>query len=287
MSQPVAKTKSGKPISKKPSVHNSIKKTPFQVIEGDKGLEILSMVKGKLSKAFSKKTKINWREIQKEKLARKAKREKVKKLKEEMKQKYIEENDVDVNMQAYFVLGFNEVVRSLQTNLNTDSILVSSNFPEKLSHILVSLCKVRDVRLVGIKKLDVVTRESLGFPCSVLAVLTGVDCTFTSDIVQKIRSIEMDSNETSERMSVSESEQESTVSADLKAHDQNIENVGINQDLKKTRNLLLKRNSKNKRAFMPLSGARLESGESKAKKLKTSFQPSDDSKPSNYCTTQM
>ena len=131
MTQTVAKTKSGKPISKKPSVKNTIKKPNFKVLEADLGLEIISLVKEKLSKAFPKKSKVNWRELQKEKLTRKLKREKVRKMKEEMTQKFIEENAVDVNQQSCFVLGFNKVVKNLQTNLDTECILVSSNFPDK------------------------------------------------------------------------------------------------------------------------------------------------------------
>ena len=286
MTQTVAKTKSGKPISKKPSVKNTIKKPQFQVLEGDLGLKVLSLVKEKLSKAFPKKPTINWRELQKEKLTRKLKKEKARKMKLELTQKYIAENAVDVNYKSCFVLGFNKVVKNLQTNLNTDCIIVSSNFPDKLSHVLVPLCKVRNVRLVGIDKLDVVTRESLGFTCSVMAILTSSEhSVFTSDIVQKIRSIEMDSNDKNEKITVSKSESESTkTSVNLMGKDSPPITVA---EKKKPTNLLLKRSSKNARIFSPPSTSRLETGEAKTKMLKSSNNTLGFSNQSKYFSTQM
>ena len=282
MTQTVAKTKSGKPISKKPSVKNTIKKPNFKVLEADLGLEIISLVKEKLSKAFPKKSKVNWRELQKEKLTRKLKREKVRKMKEEMTQKFIEENAVDVNQQSCFVLGFNKVVKNLQTNLNTDCILVSSNFPDKLSQVLVPLCKIRNVRLVGIDKLDLATRESLGFTCSVMAILHS---SFTSDLVEKIKSIDMDMGVENEKLSVSISEDRSkitTVNLEEKAP-----TPTLITDKKKPTNLLLKRTSKNDRVFSPPSTSRLETGEAKTKMLKSSNNVKGFSSQSNYFSTQM
>lgn len=285
MTATVAKTKSGKPISKKPSVKNSIKKPRFQVLERDQGLEVLSLIKEKLSKAFPKKSTINWRELQKEKLTRKLKREKVRKIKLELSQKYIEENDVDVSYKACFMLGFNKVVKGLQTNLNTDCVIVSSNFPDKLSHVLVPLCKIRNVRLIGIEKLDLATRESLGFTCSVMAILNSSEhSVFTSDIVEKIRSIEMDSNETKEEMFDSESKSTKTIVNLLEKASSSPTSMVVEE--KKSTNLLLKRSSKNVRVFSPHSTSRLESGEAKTKRLK-SANTRGFSNQSNYLSTQM
>ena len=285
MTPTVAKTKSGKPISKKPSVKNNIKKPRFQVLERDLGLEVLSLVKEKLFKAFPKKSTINWRELQKEKLTRKLRREKVRKMKLELTQKYIEESAVDVSYKACFMLGFNRVVKGLQANLNTDCVIVSSNFPDKLSHVLVPLCKIRNVRLIGIDKLDLATRESLGFTCSAMAIVNSSDhSVFTSDIVKTIRSIEMDSNDTKEEMFESESEStKPTVNLLRKAS-----NTPTLMDVEKKRstNLLLKRSSKNVRVFSPHSTSRLETGEAKTKKLK-SANTRGFSNQSNYFSTQM
>jgi len=280
MTQTVAKTKSGKPISKKPSVKNTIKKPNFKVLEADLGLEIISLVKAKLSKAFPKKSRVNWRELQKEKLTRKLKREKVRKIKEDLTQKYIEEDAVDLKNQDCFVLGFNKVVKNLQINLNTDCIIVSSNFPDKLGQVLVPLCKVRNVRLVGIDKLDLATRESIGFTCSVMAILNS---SFTSDLVQKIRSIDMETGTDKERemMSDSKSEDRSTTTVAPTPTPM------IVTEKKITTNLLLKRGSKNARVFSPPSTSRLESGEAKTKMLKSSNNMKGFSSQSNYSLTQM
>ena len=285
MTQTVGKTKSGKPISKKPTVKNTLRKPKFQVLEGDLGLEILSLVKEKLSQAFPKKSAINWRELQKEKLTRKKKREKVRKMKEELTQKYIEENDVDVNNQAHFILGFNKVVKSLQTNLNTICIIVSSNFPDKLSHVLVPLCKVRNVKLVGIDKLDLATKESLGFICSVMAILNSSEhSSFTSELVEKITSIELETDATNEEMSESKGVDELTKNnADLPDKATN-STVATKE---KPKNLLLKRNSKETRVFSPPSTSRLDTGESKTKKMKYSKNFLDSRNQSNYFITQM
>ena len=282
MTQTVAKTKAGKPISKKPSVKNTIKKPNFKILEADLGLEIISLVKAKLSKAFPKKSRVNWRELQKEKLTRKLKREKVRKIKEELTQKYIEENAVDLVNQDCFVLGFNKVVKNLQINLNTDCIIVSSNFPDKLGQVLVPLCEVRNVRLVGIEKLDLATKESIGFTCSVMAILNS---SFTSDLVQKIRSIDMETGTDKEREMMSDSKSEdmsTTVDLVDKAP-----TPSIVKENKKTKNLLLKRGSKNARVFSPPSTSRLESGEAKTKMLKSSNNIKGFSSQSNYFLTQM
>ena len=283
MTQTVAKTKSGKPISKKPSVKNTIKKQNFKVLEADLGLEIISLVKAKLSKAFPKKSRVNWRELQKEKLTRKLKREKVRKIKEELTQKYIQENAVDLKNQDCFVLGFNKVVKNLQINLNTACIIVSSNFPDKLGQVLVPLCKVRNVRLVGIDKLDLATRESIVFTCSVMAILNS---SFTSDLVQKIRSIDMETGTDMEReiKAVPKSEDGSTTNVNLVGKDPT---PTIVTEKKKTTNLLLKRGSKNARVFSPPSTSRLESGEAKTKMLKSSNNIKGFSSQSNYFLTQM
>jgi len=280
MTQTAAKMKSGKPISKKPSVKNTIKKPNFKVLEADLGLEIISLVKAKLSKAFPKKSRVNWRELQKEKLTRKLKREKVRKIKEDLTQKYIEEDAVDLKNQDCFVLGFNKVVKNLQINLNTDCIIVSSNFPDKLGQVLVPLCKVRNVRLVGIDKLDLATRESIGFTCSVMAILNS---SFTSDLVQKIRSIDMETGTDKERemMSDSKSEDRSTTTVAPTPTPM------IVTEKKITTNLLLKRGSKNARVFSPPSTSRLESGEAKIKMLKSSNNMKGFSSQSNYSLTQM
>ena len=287
MTPTVAKTKSGKPISKKPSVKNNIKKPRFQVLERNLGLEVLSLVKEKLSKAFPKKSTINWRELQKEKLTRKLKKEKVSKMKLDLTQKYIEENAVDVNYKACFMLGFNMVVKGLQNNLNTDCVIVSSNFPDKISNVLVPLCNIRNVRLIGIDKLDSATRESLGFTCSVMAILNSSEhSVFTSDIVDKIRSIEMDSNDTKEELFEIEGKStKTTVNLLGKASNSP---TSMDVEKKKSTNLLLKRSSKNVRVFNPKSTSILETGagEAKTKRLK-SADTRGFSNQCNYLPTQM
>ena len=209
----------------------------------------------------------------------------MRKIKEELTQKYIEENAVDLKNQDCFVLGFNKVVKNLQINLNTACIIVSSNFPDKLGQVLVPLCKVRNVRLVGIDKLDLATRESIGFTCSVMAILNS---SFTSDLVQKIRSIDIETGTDmeSEMMSAPKCEDRSTTSVNLVGKD-STPTIVTDTEKKKTTNLLLKRGSKNARVFSPPSTSRLESGEAKTKMLKSSNNIKGFSSQSNYFLTQM
>ena len=77
---------------------------------------VLNLLEDALKVTFPSQAKINWKEIHKEKLPKKLKKEKIRKLKSELKDKEITEKNIELTNQRFFRLGFNKVVKSLQNN---------------------------------------------------------------------------------------------------------------------------------------------------------------------------
>ena len=76
----------------------------------------MNLLKDALRVTFPSQAKINWKEIHKEKLPKRLKKEKIRKMKSELKEKEITEKNIELSNQRFFRLGFNKVVKSLQSN---------------------------------------------------------------------------------------------------------------------------------------------------------------------------
>ena len=241
MSATVNKTKSGKPISKKLTVHNSMPKCDLIRLDAAESCKIEELLREKFLRTFPLKPKIKWGEILKEKLPRKLKKEKIRQLKDSDVQKQIAEKEIKVEDQKYFVLGFNKVVKSVQSGL-VSSVIVSASLPGKLADIVARLCDIKKVPLVGLNNLEQFTLSCLGFSCSVMAFTSSTDDS-VSQIVDIIVSL---SGVSSREESVAE---EGKVTENLKS----VKNSPPKSTpfVPKPRNLLLKRTSKTERVFTP------------------------------------
>ena len=242
MSATVNKTKSGKPISKKLTVHNSMPKCDLIRLDAAESCKIEELLREKFLKTFPVKPKIKWGEIHKEKLPRKLKKEKIRQLKDSDVQKQIAEKGIKVEDQKYFVLGFNKVVKSVQTSL-VSGVIVSASLPDKLADIVARLCDIKKVPLVGFNNLEQFTLSCLGFSCSVMAFTKSRDDDSVAQIVDIIVSL---SGVSSREESVTE---EGKAAVNLKS----VKNAPSKASpvVPKPRNLLLKRSSKTERAFIP------------------------------------
>ena len=241
MSATVNKTKSGKPISKKLTVHNSMPKCDLIRLDAAESCKIEELLREKFLRTFPVKPKIKWGEIHKEKLPRKLKKEKIRQLKDGDVQKQIAEKGIKVEDQKYFVLGFNKVVKGVQTSL-VSGVIVSASLPDKLADIVARLCDIKKVPLVGFNNLEQFTLSCLGFSCSVMAFTKGTDDS-VAQIVDIIVSL---SGVSSREESVTE---EGKAAVNLKS----VKNAPSKASpvVPKPRNLLLKRSSKTERAFIP------------------------------------
>ena len=241
MSATVNKTKSGKPISKKLTVHNSMPKCDLIRLDAAESCKIEELLREKFLRTFPLKPKIKWGEIHKEKLPRKLKKEKIRQLKDSDVQKQIAEKEIKVEDQKYFVLGFNKVVKSVQSGL-VSSVIVSASLPGKLADIVARLCDIKKVPLVGLNNLEQFTLSCLGFSCSVMAFTSSTDDS-VAQIVDIIVSL---SGASSREESVAE---EGKVTENLKS----VKNSPPKSTpvVLKPRNLLLKRTSKTERVFTP------------------------------------
>ena len=282
MSATVNKTKSGKPISKKLTVHNSMPKCDLIRLDAAESCKIEELLREKFLRTFPVKPKIKWGEIHKEKLPRKLKKEKIRQLKDSDVQKQIAEKGIKVEDQKYFVLGFNKVVKSVQTSL-VSGVIVSASLPDKLADIVARLCNIQKMPLVGLNNLEQFTLSCLGFSCSVMAFTRSRDDDSVAQIVDIIVSL---SGVSSHEESVTE---KGKAAINLKS----VKNAPSKASpvVPKPRNLLLKRSSKTERAFIPKGSDDESDGDSSSsqpapkrqKKLKTS---SSDVK-SHYQPTQM
>ena len=242
MSATVNKTKSGKPISKKLTVHNSMPKCDLIRLDAAESCKIEELLREKFLKTFPVKPKIKWGEIHKEKLPRKLKKEKIRQLKDSDVQKQIAEKGIKVEDQKYFVLGFNKVVKGVQTSL-VSGVIVSASLPDKLADIVARLCDIKKVPLVGFNNLEQFTLSCLGFSCSVMALTRSRDDDSVAQIVDIIVSL---SGVSSHEESVTE---KGKAAVNLKS----VKNAPSKASpvVPKPRNLLLKRSSKTERAFIP------------------------------------
>ena len=269
------KQKPFKPVSKKPTVKDTFKEKSLVVPDDAKSLLLETKLREKFEKTFPRQPKFNWVAV---KLPRKLKREQFKQWKEENIQKQIIEKNIEIEHQKFISLGFNTTVKELQKN-TVSTVIVSANLPSKLIEVLISLCEMKNATVVGLNCLDNLSKEQLGYCCSVMGISSQQDHLF-SDIVDEVQEI-------------SRSYLASAV--DLKTVEEQNKNVCKYEDVvvekrkkeiagkvESVRNLHLKRSSRKVRSFVPSvhDGDRFEPPKKKAKTC-------DNSSPVLYHKTKM
>ena len=270
-----------KPISKKLTVQNNLKKNKLKIVNKDEETVLGSFLTDNLGKSFPRQAKIPWQQIHKEKLPKKLKREKVRSLKKDFREQQITEKDIDVGRQKHFHLGFNKVVKTLQENKSV-CVLVSLNLPEKMLDILLDLCQMRRVSIIGLNSLDQLTKVCLGFSCSVIAFSNISEETFLEDMTRKVIDLAVDDMN---KMEVDgDNPYEMKNGHNSNAPSNNVTQIKRKEETKEPRNLHLKRKSKFARAFVVSRSPEVNkhsNGEPKLKRLKT------DSPSSIYINTKM
>jgi len=233
-----------KTVSKKPTVKSSLVKYNLTRVDVDKEKVVLNLLEDALKVTFPSQAKINWKEIHKEKLPKKLKKEKIRKLKSELKDKEITEKNIELTNQRFFCLGFNKVVKSLQNN-EVICLLVSHAFPDELKDILTHLSVTMDVPILGLNALESSVKSTLGFNCSVIG--------FTKEI-QKSSDFEQLTEKVLEASSILKGEkmkEDKNVNGSASGNDSHVKAIEPIQQ-NPLKNLHLKRKSSNhSRAFKP------------------------------------
>ena len=160
--------------SKKMTIQSTIKIDLFANFKESEKLE--NLLKEKLQNIYPNKDKIkiDWGEIHKEKLPKRLRKEKVRNLKDVKKQQLIKEDNIQVYLQKFVLIGFNCVVKHLQAG-SVSSVIVNSKLPTNLLRFLLPLCQSKQVAVLGLNNLDLVTKSVLGFSSTVIGFLSDVE----------------------------------------------------------------------------------------------------------------
>jgi len=212
----------------------------------------------KLSVVFPNKSKIkiDWEEIRKEKLPKRLRREKIRSMKESKKLEILKEGNIQGELQKYVIIGFNCVVKQLQEG-QISSVLVNSKLPSNLLMFLLPLCQSKQVPVLGLDMLDVVTKSVLGFSSMVLGLHleTGQEenhffavCELVKSVWEKSRSEDSKNCDDAavERMI---SDKNAPEEADQKVCRD--KSPGFRENIK-IKNFHLKRKSSSERVFIPV-----------------------------------
>jgi len=240
---------------KKMTIQSTIK---MDLLNNFKEVDDLEKLLGqKLLKVFPNKDKIkiDWESVLKEKLPKRLRKERIRTMKETKKLEVMAEDDIDANLQKFVIVGFNCVVKQLQSN-NVSSVIVNSKLPTNLLMFLLPLCKSKQVAVVGLDKLDVVTKEAMGFSSTVIGL--------TSDVEQELnyfhevsRLITEVWNQVAKVNNVQNSDFGAEVSKEENGNKVAIDSAVIKSNKEKDdgqckiRNFHLKRKTCSERAFIP------------------------------------
>lgn len=267
--------KSGKPMSKKPAVQDSTVKIDLNVLEEADSKNVSEKLAKVLKSSYAKKPKIDWHGVRKEKLSKLKQRERIKQLRKEKTDQQISENSININHQKFISLGFNKVIKNIQERL-CQSVIVSSSFPDKCMQILVDLCKLRSVNIIGIPKLEAVTKECLGFPCSVIAVAISPENENITELVETVSGFQQDNKADENQGNVESGSTSNKIVKAMKFKESET------TKMPSPRNVHLKRKSNSERVFLPPNSDQ----EPRKKRLKVDDK-SKTSSISNYQLTKL
>ena len=252
-----------KPISKKPTVQDPFKDRSFVIPNEEKSLTFETSLREKLEKTFPKQPKIKWGEIVREKLPRRLRREKINQLKQEDIKNQIAEKGIATENQCFFHLGFNTTMKELQNN-RVSTVLISSNLPTQLVQVLQPPCEMKNVPLIGLKCLDQLSKDKLGYQCSVMGISNQKDHLF-SDIAEIAAEVSKVSNN-----EIVNDVKTGKVQQIVIEKTQVYPKAKLNEKKVAIRNLHLKRSSTRTRTFVPpshhdLSGSKFQPPQKKQK----------------------
>ena len=233
-----------KPVSKKPTVKDTFNEKCLVVPDDQQSLLLETTLREKLEKTFPRQPKFNWVAV---KLPRKLKREQFKQWKEENIQKQIIEKSIEIEHQKFISLGFNTTVKEVQKN-SVSTVIISTNLPTKLIEVLKSLCEMKNATLVGLNCLDSLSKEQLGYCCSVMGISSQQDHLF-SDIVDQVKEISKSHlANVGDLVTVEEKQKDVPKFEDVVVEKRQKE---IADKVGPVRNLHLKRSSRKVRSFVP------------------------------------
>ena len=239
---------------KKMTIQSTIKTD--LVINFKEADELEKLLSHKLLKVFpnKEKIKIDWVAVRKEKLPKRLRKEKIRTMKETKKLEVMKEENIDADLQKFLIVGFNSVVKQLQAD-NISSVIVNSKLPSNLQMFLLPLCKSKQVAVVGLEKLDLVTKAAMGFSSTVIGLTLDVkqELNYFNEVSRLI--MEVWKQEAKEDI-VQKSSFVVEVSAEENGNKGAIHTViRSNKDQEvgqcKIRNFHLKRKSCSERAFIP------------------------------------
>jgi len=239
---------------KKMTIQSTIKTD--LVINFKEADELEKLLSHKLLRVFPNKDKIkiDWVAVRKEKLPKRLRKEKIRTMKETKKLEVMKEENIDADLQKFLIVGFNSVVKQLQAD-NISSVIVNSKLPSNLLMFLLPLCKSKQVAVVGLDKLDLVTKAAMGFSSTVIGL--------TLDVKQELNYFNEVSRlimEVWKQVAKEDIVQKSSIGVEVSA-EENINKGAIDTVIKskkdqevgqcKIRNFHLKRKSCSERAFIP------------------------------------
>ena len=239
---------------KKMTIQSTIKTD--LVINFKEADELEKLLSHKLLRVFPNKDKIkiDWVAVRKEKLPKRLRKEKIRTMKETKKLEVMKEENIDADLQKFLIVGFNSVVKQLQAD-NISSVIVNSKLPSNLLMFLMPLCKSRQVAVVGLDKLDLVTKAAMGFSSTVIGLTLDVkqELNYFNEVSRLI--MEVWKQEAKEDIV-----QNSNIGVEVSA-EENVKKGAIDTVIKskkdqevgqcKIRNFHLKRKSCSERAFIP------------------------------------
>ena len=239
---------------KKMTIQSTIKTD--LVINFKEADELEKLLSHKLLRVFPNKDKIkiDWVAVRKEKLPKRLRKEKIRTMKETKKLEVMKEENIDADLQKFLIVGFNSVVKQLQAD-NISSVIVNSKLPSNLQMFLLPLCKSKQVAVVGLEKLDLVTKAAMGFSSTVIGLTLDVkqELNYFNEVSRLI--MEVWKQEAKEDIV-----QNSNIGVEVSA-EENVKKGAIDTVIKskkdqevgqcKIRNFHLKRKSCSERAFIP------------------------------------
>jgi len=239
---------------KKMTIQSTIKTD--LVINFKEADELEKLLSHKLLRVFPNKDKIkiDWVAVRKEKLPKRLRKEKIRTMKETKKLEVMKEENIDADLQKFLIVGFNSVVKQLQAD-NISSVIVNSKLPSNLLMFLMPLCKSKQVAVVGLDKLDLVTKAAMGFSSTVIGL--------TLDVKQELNYFNEVSRlimEVWKQVAKEDIVQKSSIGVEVSAEENGNKGavdtvIKSNKDQElgqcKIRNFHLKRKSCSERAFIP------------------------------------
>ena len=258
------KGKSKKPQNSKLTIKNCFNTSLITNFPEASALE--ELLRDKLRNIFVNKAdiKISWTEIKNEKLPKKLRREKIRRLKDNKIFDILSQGIIRTDLQKFLVVGFNSVYKQLQKDL-LSFVIVISTLPNNLVTFLVQLCQDKSVPILGLENLDQVTIKEFGYKANVIGFtseVSNLDNHFF-DISRLVKSVWTKLSATTKLEAI-------TVDEDNKQCNKRLK-TDLNSRKRETeivKNFHLKRKATGERAFVPQKFHKIDSRPDRPSKKK-------------------